>query len=315
MTTELLYNISDFTRVKDEGFVFNIQQSVLDIIQNISNQVGAPEYIRTPQFSKQKYDKRSNNVDWEEVRNFKVTKFAEKTGTQLHIDNIRKHVNKLTTKTYESISAKIIQEITSIGDSDNTDETNETIYKDIGESIFTIASTNMFYSDIYARLYKRLMDEFPFMMKIFEDNFTKCSEVYKTIEYCSPNENYDRYCDINKANDKRRSISMFYINLMKLDVIKVSAIIKIIRDIQIYFYTLYTNEDNKAIVDELSEVIYIFITNSYSILKGDDEWSSIRSNIIEITKASGTTFPGLTNKCIFKHMDIIDEITKQDSYL
>tara|TARA_B100000497_G_scaffold100612_1_gene114144 strand:+ start:42 stop:350 length:309 start_codon:yes stop_codon:yes gene_type:complete len=102
---------------------------------------------------------------------------------------------------------------------------------------------------------------------------------------------------------------------MKLDVIKVSAIIKIIRDIQIYFYTLYTNEDNKAIVDELSEVIYIFITNSYSILKGDDEWSSIRSNIIEITKASGTTFPGLTNKCIFKHMDIIDEITKQDSYL
>ena len=315
MTTELLYNISDFTRVKDEGFVFNIQQSVLDIIQNISNQVGAPEYIRTPQFSKQKYDKRSNNVDWEEVRNFKVTKFAEKKGTQLHIDNIRKHVNKLTTKTYESISDKIIQEITSIGDSDNTDETNETIYKDIGESIFTIASTNMFYSDIYARLYKRLMDEFPFMIKIFEDNFTKCSDVYKTIEYCSPNEDYDRYCDINKANDKRRSISMFYINLMKLDVIKVSAIIKIIRDIQNYFCTLYTNEDNKAIVDELSEVIYIFITNSYSILKGDDEWSSIRSNIIEITKASVTSFPGLTNKCIFKHMDIIDEITKQDSYL
>ena len=315
MTTEILYNISDFTRVKDEGFVFNIQQSVLDIIQNISNQVGAPEYIRTPQFSKQKYDKRTNNVDWEEVRNFKVTKFAEKKGTQLHIDNIRKHVNKLTTKTYESISAKIIQEITSIGDSDNTDETNETIYKDIGESIFAIASTNMFYSDIYARLYKRLMDEFPFMIKIFEDNFTKCSDVYKTIEYCSPNEDYDRYCDINKANDKRRSISMFYINLMKLDVIKVSAIIKIIRDIQNYFYTLYTNEDNKAIVDELSEVIYIFITNSYSILKVHDEWSSIRSNIIEITKASGTIFPGLTNKCIFKHMDIIDEITKQDSYL
>ena len=54
MSTELLYNISDFTRVKDEGFIFNLEQTVLDIIQSISNQVGAPEYIRTPQFSKQK---------------------------------------------------------------------------------------------------------------------------------------------------------------------------------------------------------------------------------------------------------------------
>ena len=315
MSTELLYNISDFTRVKDEGFVFNLEQTVLDIIQSISNQVGAPEYIRTPQFSKQKNDRRSNNVDWEEVRNFKVTKFAEKKGAQLHIDNIRKHVNKLTTKTYESISVKIIQEITSIGDIDNPEETNETIYKEIGESIFTIASTNLFYSDIYARLYKNLMDEFPFMNDIFEDNFTKCSDVYKTIEYCSPNEDYDKYCEINKANDKRRSISMFYINLMKLDVIKADAIIKIISDIQSYLYSLYTSEENKAIVDELSEVIYILVTNSYSILKLNDEWCIIHNNIIELSKCKVINYPGLTNKCIFKHMDILDEIIKLDSEL
>jgi hypothetical protein len=313
MSTEVLYNISDFTSIKDEGFVFNLQQSVIDIIQSISNQVGAPEYIRTPQFSKQKTDKHANTVDWEEMRNFKVTKFAEKKGTQVHIDNIRKHVNKITAKTYESLSAKIIQEIASIGDIDNPDELNESIYKDIGESIFTIASTNMFYSDIYARLYKNLMDEFPFMINIFDDNFTKCSDVYKTIEYCSPNEDYDKYCDINKANDKRRSISMFYINLMKLDVIKASAIIKIIKDIQSYLFTLYTSEDSKAIVDELSEVIYILVINSYSILKLNDEWCIINDNIIEITKSNTTNFHGLTNKCIFKHMDILDEIAKQNA--
>jgi len=87
MSTDFLYNIPDFTSVKNDGFVFNLEQTVLDIIQNISNQVGAPEYIRTPQFSKQKYDKR-NNTDWEEARNFKVTTFEEKTGVKLHIDNI-----------------------------------------------------------------------------------------------------------------------------------------------------------------------------------------------------------------------------------
>jgi len=265
MTTELLYNIPDFTKVKDAGFVFNIQQSVLDIIQNISNQVGAPEYIRTPQFSKQKYDKRANNIDWEEVRNFKVTKFAEKKGTQLHIDSIRKHINKLTTKTYESISAKIIQEITTIGDSDNTDDINEDIYKEIGDTIFELASTNMFYSDIYARLYKRLMDEFPFMIKIFEDNFTKCSDVYKSIEYCSPNEDYDRYCEINKANDKRRSISMFYINLMKLNVIKVSAIIKIIKISR--FILHFIHERRYRLLWMNCPKLYLYYNYAYSSMK------------------------------------------------
>jgi len=124
MSTEILYNITDFTSVKNDGFVFNLEQSVLDIIQNISNQVGAPEYIRTPQFSKQKYDKRNNNnADWEDVRNFKATTFEEKTGVKLHIDNIRKHVNKITAKTYDSISVKIIEELTSITESEVSGET------------------------------------------------------------------------------------------------------------------------------------------------------------------------------------------------
>tara|TARA_B110000114_G_scaffold116029_1_gene121671 strand:- start:373 stop:1242 length:870 start_codon:yes stop_codon:yes gene_type:complete len=289
---------------------------VLDIIQNISNQVGAPEYIRTPQFSKQKYDKR-NNTDWEEARNFKVTTFEEKTGVKLHIDNIRKHLNKITAKTYDVVSVKIIEELTSITERDVSDNSEDSkvsddkLYTEIGDSIFTIASTNMFYSHIYARLYKDLMDKFSFMKDIFDNNFTKCSDVYKTIEYCSPNENYDRYCEINKANEARRSISMFYINLMKLNVIPVSSIVKIILGVQHYLHTLYNDESNKAIVDELSEVIFIFVTNAYNVLSSSNEWDTINENILNITLLKVTDKDGLTNKSIFKHMDIIDDISKK----
>jgi hypothetical protein len=316
MSTEFLYNIPDFTSVKNDGFVFNIEQTVLDIIQNISNQVGAPEYIRTPQFSKQKYDKR-NNTDWEEARNFKVTTFEEKTGVKLHIDNIRKHLNKITAKTYDVVSVKIIEELTSITERDVSDNSEDSkvsddkLYTEIGDSIFTIASTNMFYSHIYARLYKDLMDKFSFMKDIFDNNFTKCSDVYKTIEYCSPNENYDRYCEINKANEARRSISMFYINLMKLNVIPVSSIVKIILGVQHYLHTLYNDESNKAIVDELSEVIFIFVTNAYNVLSSSNEWDTINENILNITLLKVTDKDGLTNKSIFKHMDIIDDISKK----
>jgi hypothetical protein len=316
MSTEFLYNIPDFTSVKNDGFVFNLEQTVLDIIQNISNQVGAPEYIRTPQFSKQKYDKR-NNTDWEEARNFKVTTFEEKTGVKLHIDNIRKHLNKITAKTYDVVSVKIIEELTSITERDVSDNSEDSkvsddkLYTEIGDSIFTIASTNMFYSHIYARLYKDLMDKFSFMKDIFDNNFTKCSDVYKTIEYCSPNENYDRYCEINKANEARRSISMFYINLMKLNVIPVSSIVKIILGVQHYLHTLYNDESNKAIVDELSEVIFIFVTNAYNVLSSSNEWDTINENILNITLLKVTDKDGLTNKSIFKHMDIIDDISKK----
>ena len=317
MSTEILYNITDFTSVKNDGFVFNLEQSVLDIIQNISNQVGAPEYIRTPQFSKQKYDKRNNNTDWEEVRNFKATTFEEKTGVKLHIDNIRKHVNKITAKTYDSISVKIIEELTSItesevsGETEETDVSNDKLYAEIGDSIFTIASTNMFYSHIYARLYKDLMDKFSFMKEIFDNNFTKCSDVYRTIEYCSPNENYDRYCEINKANEERRSISMFYINLMKLKVIPVSSIVEIILGVQDYLHTLYVDEANKAIVDELSEVIFILVTNAHDELSSSNDWVTIHENILNITSLKVSDKEGLTNKSIFKHMDIVDDISKK----
>ena len=318
MSTEILYNITDFTSVKNDGFVFNLEQSVLDIIQNISNQVGAPEYIRTPQFSKQKYDKRNNNnADWEDVRNFKATTFEEKTGVKLHIDNIRKHVNKITAKTYDNISVKIIEELTSIteseisGEAEESDVSNDKLYAEIGDSIFTIASTNMFYSHIYARLYKDLMDKFSFMKEIFDNNFTKCSDVYRTIEYCSPNENYDRYCEINKANEERRSISMFYINLMKLKVIPVSSIVEIILGVQDYLHTLYVDEANKAIVDELSEVIFILVTNAHDELSSSNDWVTIHENILNITSLKVSDKEGLTNKSIFKHMDIVDDISKK----
>lgn len=310
MSTDFLYTISDFTRVKETGFSYTLDKSVLDIIQNISNQVGAPEYIKTPQFSKQKHEKRSSNVDWEEVRNFKVTKFAEKKGVQLHVDNVRKHVNKITTKTYDNLLDKIIVEINSICDGENDKEVVEKIYCEIGESIFTIASTNMFYSDIYARLYKDLMGKFSFMEDVFNKNFTKCSDVYKNIEYCSPNEDYDKYCAINKDNDKRRAISMFYINLMKLEVIEPKAIIDIISDIQQYLCKLYVNSTNKPIVDELSEVIYILVINSYKTLNDSDGWDAIKNSILDITNLKVSNYEGLTNKSIFKHMDIYDEISK-----
>ena len=64
------------------------------------------------------------------------------------MDVIRKHLNKLSNKTYDKLSAEIIQEIQNILDRD-TNASNDTLknMQLIGIEIFNIASSGSFYSE------------------------------------------------------------------------------------------------------------------------------------------------------------------------
>ena len=98
---------------------------------------------------------------------------------------------------------------------------------------------------------------------------------------------------------------------MKLKVIPVSSIVEIILGVQDYLHTLYVDEANKAIVDELSEVIFILVTNAHDELSSSNDWVTIHENILNITSLKVSDKEGLTNKSIFKHMDIVDDISKK----
>ena len=93
---------------------------------------------------------------------------------------------------------------------------------------------------------------------------------------------------------------------MKLEVIEPKAIIEIISGIQVYLCKLYVDSINKPIVDELSEVIYILVINSFKTLNDSDGWNAIKNSIFDITNLKISDYEGLTNKSIFKHMDIMD---------
>ena len=312
------YSITDFNNILYNGFDYKLDQSVISLIQNLAEQVGAPEYVKTPQFTRRerpnygnKKRHKNNDItdeDWEVIRQFQTTELFKKEGREATMDTIRKHLNKITDKTYESLSNKIFEELLNIPCSDNPDDELLKEFKKIGEAIFKIASSNLFYSQLYARLYADLMEKYPFMAKIFKDNFITFGDVFKNIEYCSPNENYDRFCENNKINESRRALSAFYVNLMKLNVIDKDAIVKIIQELQSYMICLINKEDNKPIVDELSEVLFILVTNSYNSLEKTEEWEMIINNIKLIADFKVRDKPSLTNKSIFKHMDILDEL-------
>lgn len=301
----IVYDISDINTILNNGFTYKLDKKVIDIIQQISDQVGSPEYIKTPQFSKSKCDKKMyRDMSWGKIKDFKKTEFAKKSNEDIQIDNIRKYLNKITDKTYDNLIIKIINDLEAVENIENSDK----IYNNIGESIFNIASTNIFFSELYAKLYKDLMNKFIFMKEIFKHNYDKFSDIYKNIEYCDAQIDYDKYCENNKTNDKRKALSMFYINLMKLGVITKNSIIELILEIQEYLFDKIDIEANIPVVHELSEVLFIFITNSVENLKDETKWSKIYNNVEQVSHMKAREKVGLTNKSIFKHMDIIDNI-------
>jgi len=336
------YTKDDFTKILNAGFSYNLDGETMKIIQSIADQVGAPEYIRTPKFEKREYNNSGGynphlggahmggarkpykervqeitDADWESIRQFQATIIAKKQGIDASIDQIRKHLNKMTTKTYDTLKEQIINEIKSITADNNVDspELLEELNK-IGESLFTIASGNSFYSKLYADLYKDLMEVFDtnghtFMEVIFKNNFQKFRSLFDKIDYCSPDKDYDGFCNNTKTNEKRRALSLFYVNLMKLGALEEEQIIAIIKDLQKYMMDTIKKSDSKDIVDELVEVIFILITNGNSTLCKNEEWENIMDLVKQISVMKNTDYPSITNKTIFKHMDILDTVQKK----
>ena len=341
------YTKDDFTKILNAGFSYNLDAETMKIIQSIADQVGAPEYIRTPKFEKREYNNSGGynahlgsahggsnvqggvrkpykervqeitDADWESIRQFQATVIAKKQGIEASIDQIRKHLNKMTSKTYDNLKEQIINEIKSITADNNVDspELLEELNK-IGDSLFTIASGNSFYSKLYAALYKDLMVVFDtnghnFMEVIFKNNFQKFRSLFDKIDYCSPDKDYDGFCNNTKTNEKRRALSLFYINLMKLGALEESQIIVIIKDLQKYMMDTIKKTDSKDIVDELAEVIFILITNGNSNLCKNEEWDNIMEIVKQISVMKNTAHPSITNKTIFKHMDILDTVSKK----
>ena len=98
---------------------------------------------------------------------------------------------------------------------------------------------------------------------------------------------------------------------MKEGVIENITIGNIILNLFRILDNMISEKNKKNEMDELSELIYIMITNCYENLnKNNSElYKEIFNNVVRITNIKSKNTPGITNKCIFKHMDILDEIS------
>jgi hypothetical protein len=330
------YNLQDFMKISFNGFDYTIPEETMNLISSLSIEVGSPTYIKTPIFKKRDINDNAytqglgsgssmlntsankllkkrkgnkgmevSNEEWESLRTFQTTKIEQKTGIDGKIDQIRLILNKLSDKTFLDICEKIKIAINEIIENNvDKDDLNK-----IGKSIFELASTNKFYSKIYADLYSELINTFEFLRPIFESNYYSYMDIFSNIECCEPEKDYDRFCEINKINEKRKAISMFFVNLCLNGLITKKSLIEINHTLLKKVLEYINISDKKNEVDELTENIAILYNKEIYDLNNNDlliNGKTILETITDLAKSKSKDYKSLSNKAIFKYMDLIE---------
>ena len=330
------YNLKEVTDLSFSGFNYEISQETATIINYLCSQVGSQGLVsnifqksesskhtdETNSGSSFKNNKKRrgnkgmeiNSEDWESIRTFQATKIEQKTGIDGEIDQIRLLLNKLTDRTFLDMREKIIEKIDSIinGEQNKLEED----YIKMGNMIYEISSTNKFYSKIFADLFAELMLKYDWLRNIFDDGYNNIMEQYKNINYVDPDVDYDKFCDMNKINEKRKAVTTFFVNLSLNGYIPAIGIVKILKNLLEIVMGLIDVNDKKNEVDELTENIAILfnkdlmelLTKSEDYVETDFKIkdSSILEIITKLAKSKSKDYASLSNKAIFKYMDLIE---------
>jgi hypothetical protein len=317
------YTLQDFNTIIFNGFNFTLGDDIIQKINELAAQVGSPTYIKTPVFQKKDRsaesasssssnpkrrrdaNKYNNYPNTDHDKIFNATKLVHKTGLAADIDLIRSYLNKITDRTFIDMKSNIINLLDKLIQ-DNIISQNELMQ--ISSYLFEFASTNRYFSKLYADLYTELVNKYECMKTTLDNSFNTFLELFINIEYVDPDVNYDEFCRINKINEKRKSLSTFYINLCANKMLPHDKLVELTYNMVLRVMEYIKMADKKAHVDEYTENI--------AILFNKDEYTNVTDKLIDgktimetiqmLATSKTKTYPGLSSKCVFKYMDMLE---------
>jgi hypothetical protein len=185
---------------------------------------------------------------------------------------------------------------------DMMNDYNEDYMKRVVNYIFETASCNRFYVNTYAKIYGEIYDNYIQMREMFK----KCIEeieILKSVRSVDPEENYDLFCEINVENEKRRSLMTFILKLCEHDYISQEFVNTITTNLIEVFKSNVNVRGKSLICEEVSELLLIIIENCSFTLA-----DNILQDIDDFTEMNPKHYISLTNKSVFKFMDIADKL-------
>ena len=114
------YSLDYFIKTLQIIDLTNIDPNIINNINSLASQVGAPEYNKTPQFKDKINIEDINYInrrrkkfmdtkdDWDNIKTFQTTEFQKKEGLDKNIFQIRKYLNMLTDRTFDKLKPSIL---------------------------------------------------------------------------------------------------------------------------------------------------------------------------------------------------------------
>jgi hypothetical protein len=227
-------------------------------------------------------------------------------GVEKNINDIRISLNKISNKNYETQKEIILNHMLIIDD-------DESLQK-VAQFIFDVVSSNKFYCELYADLFKELVNKTPIFLRILYEHVSEYKSSLDNLKYIDSTIDYDGYCNYVKNNENRRAMATFFMMLSARNIINNKIILSIIDHFQTSLLKLIDIKDNVLECEEISEIIFIFISigNSNDLLIIEEEWNDkIIPCVKQISKFKVKEHSSLSSRIIFKQMDLNDFVSKR----
>ena len=132
--------------------------------------------------------------------------------------------------------------------------------------------------------------------------------IFETINYIDAGVDYNLFCEYNKENEKRRALSNFFVVCAGYDIIDKEEMEKIVLSF-IEKIKIDIDKENKVNeVEEIVENLSIIILNGNEFLKTLSNYDTICESIETFSNMSVKNHSSLSNKVVFKFMDLVDEL-------
>lgn len=303
MTTAVLssvYSLKDVREMVNHGIFFKIPEDTVAMINQLCSQVGSAP------LSSSVYSKAPRKPMGQ--HNTVFPSHALKQGLNAKdklLNEIRLTLNKVTDKNYLDMVNQIIEKIELVlsleeGSGGGAEDR-------LASLLIENCSTNKFYSKIFADVFATLALKYDWLKARFQLHYANLMEQYQNIRYVDSEKDYDGFCEMNKANEKRKAITTFYFNLTLNGFIPKDGMVDILKTLLTSILTMISMPDKKNEVDELTEIVAILYhpdmmeeNEYYYVLE-----QSITNTIIGLSTKSAKDYPSLSNKAIFKYMDMV----------
>ena len=112
----------------------------------------------------------------------------------------------------------------------------------------------------------------------------------------------------NKENEKRRALSNFLVICASYDIIDKTDMQNIIIDFIEQVKRDISENEKINHVEEIVQNISIMLLSGKSFLRKLDKWDTMIIEIEGFSKMNPKLYPSLTNKIVFKFMDLVDDL-------